>query len=145
MNVRRRSGELGPGLVELAVIFTLFVFFLFAVLDVGIAMNRRATLQHAAREGARYAATRTQADQATIDRTVSQAQSLVDDEDVCITYSDIDDETVAVDVEVEYFYEPFILNIGLGFFDANIPDVDMTVTGSARVERELDDDGAFCP
>lgn len=149
MSKKRRYGELGQGLVEFAVIFPLFVFFLFAVLDVGIAMNRRATLQHAAREGARYAATRPQADQFVVDRTVDQSQGLVESDDVCITYADLEGDGPgpgdSVDVEIEYFYEPFILNVALGWFGSDVPDIDMTITGSSRVEGELDDASGYCP
>ncbi|MBI5288796.1 MAG: pilus assembly protein [Chloroflexi bacterium] len=147
----RNHGELGQGLVEFAVIFPIFLIFVLGILDLGIAVQQRATLQHAAREGARFAATRDNSDGGTfvMDRTIDQAKGLVEETDVCITYEDIDggeiDPGDAVDVEIEYNYEPFILRTIAGFFQGDVPDIDMTVTGSARLEKELDDTDGLCP
>ncbi len=142
MTKKRTRGELGQGLVEFAVIFPLFVFFLFAILDVGIAMNRRATLQHAVREGARFAATRPEDQAFIVSRTVDQSQDLVEAADVCIFYDDLEGDGPgpgdSVDVEAEYIYEPFILDIALGWWGADMPDIDMTVIGSSRVEADYD-------
>jgi len=144
-------GELGQGLVEFAVIFPIFLIFVLGILDLGIAVQHRATLQHAAREGARYAATRDNSDGGTfvMDRTIDQAKGLVEETDVCITYENLDggdiDPGDAVDVEIEYIYEPFILRTVAGFFGGDVPDFDMTVTGSARLEKELDNETGLCP
>jgi hypothetical protein len=115
-------------------------------------MQQRGTLQHAAREGARYAATRDNSDGGAfvMDRTLAQAQDIVDDDDVCITYIDMNDdgeigEGDAVDVEVGYLYRPAILDSALGIFGASIGEIDMTVTGSARLETDLDSSAGLCP
>ena len=149
--MRTRTRELGQGLVEFAVIFPLLMFFLFAIFDVGLALNRRATMQHAVREGARYAATRDNADDGDFvkKRTVDQAQGLFDKTAVTICYDDLsgDDEQGkgdAVDVTAEYTYEPFILRVAVGWFGATVPAFDLGVTGSARLEGALKQDGADC-
>ena len=40
---------------------------------------------------------------------------------------------------------PFIFRTALGWFDSSIPDIDMTVTGSARLETDLDNPAGLCP
>ncbi len=139
------SGQRAQGLVEFAVIFPLLVFFLFAIFDVGLALNRRATLQHAVREGARYAALSDNSSGAlslVCLRTVGQSQDLLDDAHVSLSYADVDSSgTVgpgdAVDVKAKYTYKPFMLRSILGFFGTTIADINMDVTGSSRLELPL--------
>jgi hypothetical protein len=141
----KKSRERGQGLVEFAVIFPLLVFFLFAVFDVGLAMNRRATLQHAVREGARYAALSDNSPAAfdvVCSRTIAQSQDLLDDAHVSLSYADVDSSGAvgpgdAVDVKATYTYKPFMLRSVLGFFGSTIADINMDVTGSSRLELPL--------
>ena len=53
---RPRGSEGGQTLIEFALIMPIVFLFLFVLVDFGIAMDRRLVLQHAVREGARYAA-----------------------------------------------------------------------------------------
>jgi Flp pilus assembly protein TadG len=152
MRTSPQRSDHGQSIVEFAVIFPIFILLVFSVIDFGFAMQQRGTLQHAAREGARYAATRDNADGGAfvMGRTLDQAQALVEQNDVCITYVDLDgsgdiEEGDAVDVEISYVYEPFIFRTALGFFGGSAPNVDMTVTGSARLELDLDDQAGLCP
>jgi Flp pilus assembly protein TadG len=55
--VKARQGDRGAALVEFALIFPLLATLLFGVLSGGLLMNRRESITHAAREGARYGAT----------------------------------------------------------------------------------------
>ena len=66
--------ERGASAVELALVLTLLVFFLFGTIQFGIAYNRYQGLQAAAREGARIAAIG--GSEADIRTRVRQAQSL---------------------------------------------------------------------
>ena len=50
------AGQRGQALIEFALAAPLVLIFLLAIVDFGIAIDRRVVLQHAAREGARYAA-----------------------------------------------------------------------------------------
>ncbi|MDE3096660.1 MAG: pilus assembly protein [Chloroflexota bacterium] len=54
--MRAARGQRGQGLVEFAVIFPIFAFFLFAVIDGGLLMGRYNNINNAAAEGARLAA-----------------------------------------------------------------------------------------
>jgi Flp pilus assembly protein TadG len=140
----RLSSQHGQGLVEFAVVFPLIVFFLFAVFEVGLGLNRQATLQHAAREGARYAAVSDGTDCNLIrTQTSNQSQGLVPATaaGVSIDYTDIDGGGAgpgdAVDVTVHYTFQPAILRSILSLFGSGIADINMDVTGSSRIERTL--------
>ena len=52
----RSRSHRGQTLIEFALVAPLALFFLLAIVDFGIAIDRRVVLQHAVREGARYAA-----------------------------------------------------------------------------------------
>ena len=88
-----------------------FLFlFLFVIVDFGIALDRRITLQHAVREGARITAVEVNP-AAGIDATVDQAQGLVDAADVSVCFIDQDGsgapntmEPVEVSLTYEYKY-----------------------------------------
>ena len=139
---RGNGHERGQGLVEFAVVFPLIVFFLFAIFDVGLALNRRATLQHAVREGARYAALSDNSSGAldlVCTRTIGQSQHLLTGPRVTVAYTDMNlDGTIgpgdAVDVKARYTYKPFMLRSVLGLFGSSIADINMDVTGSSRLE-----------
>jgi Flp pilus assembly protein TadG len=86
---RRLRGQRGQVLIEFALLAPLIFVFLFAIVDFGIALDRRITLQHAVREGARAAAVEVDplvAQQAT----AAQAQGLIDETDVEVCYVDED-------------------------------------------------------
>jgi hypothetical protein len=141
---RRTTGENGQGILEFAVVFPLFVFFLMAIFDVGLGLNRQATLQHAVREGARYAAVSAiPSDPVVLNRTVDQSQGLLELADITICYENINPGQIgigdAVDVSATYQYEPFALDAVLGLFDSDLGVIDIEVTGSARLERALID------
>jgi hypothetical protein len=136
-----RRRERGQALMEFALILPLFLLFLFVIVDLGIAIDRRIVLQHAVREGARFAAL--SIDEAFIcDRTLEQAQGIVEDDEISITYDDIDgngevtDAGDAVNVTVEFTYEFPIMTEVLSVFGVTTPSVDIHPTGSARLERQ---------
>lgn len=54
---KRRSGDRGASLVELALALPLLIMLLVGMVSAGIAYNNQLALTHAAREGGRYAAT----------------------------------------------------------------------------------------
>jgi Flp pilus assembly protein TadG len=136
----------GQGLVEFAVIFPFMVFFLFAIFDVGLAFNRQATIQHAAREGARYAAL---SDDETLirERTATQSQGLLDADDfaaIQIEYFDMDCNGEIglgdrVDVTVNYEHDPFALDTIFNFWGTGIDTFNIEVTGSSRIEKSFED------
>lgn len=135
--LRRLSQQDGQGLLEFAVVFPLLVFFLFAVFEVGLGLNRQATLQHAVREGARSGALIDDAGDAAKARTIAQSQGLLQDADVEVCYEDLGEEGVAVDVTATYVFKPVMLSTVMGLFGASFADVDINVAGSARMERAI--------
>jgi hypothetical protein len=125
----------------------LVIIFLLALVDFGLAVNRRLILDHAAREGARYASV---GGQAFSSGTVAscddiyqyasdQAHGLVDPVpgDVTVAYEDLNGGGIGIgdDVTVTLDYT-YTLVTGFGWFlddaDFSIP---MTASASARVER----------
>lgn len=81
--------ERGQTLIEFAFIAPLIFIFLFTIVDFGIALDRRITLQHAMREGARAAGV--QVDPAAGQQTAAdQAQELITPADVDVCYIDED-------------------------------------------------------
>jgi Flp pilus assembly protein TadG len=149
MKRNNRVRELGQGLVEFAVIFPLFIFFLAAIFDVGLGFNRQATIQHAVREGARYGSVRDNSDAGALvlQRTMDQSHGLLDASEVCYDYSDVDGdgELDAIDVTATYVYQPIFLKTIDGLFNSNMTDITMEITGSARLETSLDDESSGAP
>jgi Flp pilus assembly protein TadG len=144
---REPRGERGQAILEFAVIFPLFAFFLFAVFEVGLGINRQATLQHAVREGARYAGTTDGTEEALIkSRTIAQSQDLLTAPDIDVCYENLNGGQIgpgdAVDVTASYTFKPFALDTILGMFGSGFADFDIVVTGSARVERALANPGS---
>ena len=83
----RRQSQRGQTLIEFALIAPIIFIFLFAIVDFGIALDRRITLQHAVREGARTAAVQVDRD-AALEATLDQAQGLPAVFDVCFEDED---------------------------------------------------------
>ena len=140
----------GQTLVEFALVAPLIILFLVVIVDFGIALDRRIVLQHAVREGGRYAAV-TDDISVVCDRTVAQAQDLIGPEDIEISYEDIDgnaDPTDAGDsvrVTAHFTYEPSIVGPVLGgLFGGSVLAIDMSPSASSRLEQAVPGDTA-CP
>ncbi len=138
--------------MEFAVTAPMLILFLFAIVDFGIAMDRRITLQHAVREGARYAAVHSvEAD--IQQRTADQAQDIIGPADVTVCYEDGDDgnSTVgdpgdSVVVSATFTYDLFIVRPVLSglFGGGSAGTIPMTPSGTARLERSVFG-AAACP
>jgi Flp pilus assembly protein TadG len=125
----------------------LVIFFLLAVVDFGIAVNRRVVLDHAAREGARFAAvgghafsSGTPATSAEIIAyTMAQGQNVPQSVTVCYvnangngTVGDIGD---SVRVTVNYTYD-FVTGF-TSLIDSDLGSIAMNPSAEARVERAI--------
>ena len=102
--------ERGQTLIEFAFIAPIIFLFLFTIVDFGIAMDRRITIQHAVREGARAAAVHADP-AAAVDATVDQAQGLIEPGAVTVCYVDKDGsddanalEPVKVSLSYDYYF-----------------------------------------
>ena len=141
--LRFLSGKRGQALIEFALVVPFLLLLMFTMVDFGIAIDRRLVLQHAVREGARYAAVHTDAVDIT-QLTSDQAQGIIDIGDVDICYIDQDDSNAspgdagdAVKVSGSYTWDFPILREIFGAFGASPISIDMTPSGTARLERSV--------
>lgn len=146
------AGQRGQTLIEFALIAPLIFLFLFVIVDFGIAMDRRITLQHAVREGARFAAVHTDAGDIK-QRTVDQGQDLIDLADVEVCYIDgadsnatIGDPGDSVQVSADFAYDLAIVRPVLSglFGGTSAGTIDMTPSANARLERTVNG-ATSCP
>ena len=131
----------GQTLVEFALIAPIMFIFLFGIIDFGMALNRRIAIEHAVREGARYAAVHLDADGCTAiqDRTAERAGgSAIDSGEVDVHYYDpggnpvthaSTGDTVRVTAPFQYSF-PLMSVFGRG-------PIDVTITGEAQMEGPL--------
>lgn len=140
--IRRMRSPRGQALIEFAFIAPLLFVFLFAIVDFGIAIDRRIMLQHSVRESARYAAVN--ANELDIkQKAVDQAQGIIDLADVDVCYEDTDLDAILgepgedVKVSVIFTWEFPIMTEILGAFGVPPLSIDMTPWGTARLERSV--------
>ncbi len=142
--MHRVGNQRGQSLLEFALLAPFVLFFLLALVDFGIAIDRRIVLDHAVREGARYAAVGGQALSGTPatasdvkDYTSAQAQGVVGGSDVDVCYLDDNGggfglgDTVKVSVTYSYNYVSGFNSLPGISIDPSIP---MNATASARAE-----------
>jgi len=153
----------GQTLIEFAFVAPLVLVFLLAIVDFGIALDRRIVLDHAVREGARFAAVggnaletgspATETDVKTY--TASQSQGIADGAGVpgAASYVDIcyDDANangtlgdVGDNVQVRVHYRHDFVTGFTSLFDTGLASIDMNPTSSARVERAAAGTTAAC-
>ena len=145
----------GQTLIEFALLAPVIIVFLVAIIDFGMAMDRRIVLQHAAREGARMAAVTDDMDRICA-RTCDQAQGAVaEDKNVKLHYDDLDNngqynagENVKITLPAEWKL-PILNNALFGLFEDSIDPINLKATASARLELTVpgpaDKECAPCP
>jgi Flp pilus assembly protein TadG len=147
------DGRSGQTLIEFAFIAPIIFIFLFAIVDFGLALDRRITLQHAVREGSRTAAVAADPT-AAIDTTVAEAQGLIDSSNVDVCFTDENGDGRAeykerVKVAVTYDYHFTIPFVGLldAFGIAHDATITMTPDGTSALENDPDASVTFteCP
>lgn len=111
------------------------------IVDFGMALDRRITLEHAIREGARYAAVNTSC--TAIQQTAAaQAQGIITSDQVLVSYSAnparLGD---AVNVSAQFDYEPQIINTLTNLLGISAPTMSLGASASARLELEVQDAG----
>ncbi len=133
--------ERGQALIELAFILPVMLVFLLALVDFGLALDRREVIQHAVREGARKGAVGYSVS-AIVDETVNQSEGVLSSGDVSVCYVDGPDANATagdagdnVRVNVTYAYH-FTVGSGelLSAFGIGPPTITMTPVGEARLE-----------
>ncbi|HXF50538.1 MAG TPA: TadE family protein [Dehalococcoidia bacterium] len=137
-----RHTDRGQTLIEFAFIAPLIFLFLFVIVDFGIALDRRITLQHAVREGARYGAVT--ADPAAVRQTTAdQAQDLIDTGDVTVCYEDVNgnggvgEVGDGVKVSAAFSYEFPILSELWQAFGGSPFTIDMSPSATGRLELSV--------
>ncbi len=150
--------ERGQTLLEFAFAAPLLLVFLLAIVDFGIAIDRRIVLDHAVREGARFAAvggdafvTGVPASAEEIEQyTERQSQGIADaagatgsDNYIDVCYADANGngfgdvgEEVRVDVRYKH---PFVTGF-TSFFNLGLAPIVMEPSASARIEQPLPGD-----
>ena len=141
---RRLSGNRGQTLIEFALIAPLMIIFLFVIVDFGLALDRRSTVQHAVREGGRRGAV-TDDIGSVIDRTVAQSQGLLEAGDVTVCYEDVGGngnpgdpgDSVRVSATFTYNFTIAFAEI-FNAFGASIPSgIVMTPSADMRLENSV--------
>lgn len=149
---RVKSKERGQALIELALLLPFILLFVLALVDFGIAIDRREVLQHAVYEGARDGSVGRSIDEIK-QETVDQSQGLLDVTQVTVCYSDADGDGRTgntgdnVRVSADFTYR-FSVGSGELLSAAGIPvpsiqmtpHADMTLYNSVTVPL-----GAVCP
>jgi len=117
-------------------VLPIILVFFFTLVDFGIAIDKRVALQHAVREGARYAAVHEDVQDICV-RTADQALDIIDSSDVTVTYPDGTSAGDPVNVQADFTWDFPIMTEILGAFDVGPLSVDMTPNGTARLERSV--------
>jgi hypothetical protein len=140
-SIRNPNGSSrGQTLVEFALILPIIVILLFGIIDFGLMLNHRITLQHAVREGARYAAVHDGCTDIQ-DRTKDRAGNAIPDRNtVSVSYEDNPapaGSTVKVSAPFEWQF-PLMTRFGVG-------SIDTSVSGSGRLELAVSSAGGCGP
>jgi hypothetical protein len=144
----------GQTLVEFALLSPILILLLVGIIDLGMAMNRRIVLQHAAREGARMAAVTDNytGTDGVCDYTFEQAQGAVDNKsDITFSYNDLDNnggynagDNVKITLPAQWDL-PILDTALFGLFKHGIGPINLKATGSARLERTVPGTVVRCP
>ena len=145
MNRMRRgiASSRGQTLIEFALIAPIMFILLFGIIDFGMVLNRRIVIEHAVREGSRYASVHLTSDPSTCtdvqDRTAERAGGkAIDPDEVGVHYFDdngngttspIAGDTVRVTAPFEYSL-PLTSVFGLS-------PIDVTLIGEAGLESPI--------
>jgi len=135
-----KGSSRGQTLVEFALIAPVFFILLFGIIDFGMALDHRITLEHAVREGARYAAVHDGCT-AIQNRTKERAGNLISDSNtVGVIYDPIPasaGDTVTVSAPFHYDF-PLMSRFGVGT-------INVDVSASARLEMAVPSAGGCGP
>lgn len=146
----------GQTLIEFAFVAPIMFFFLFAIVDFGIAIDRRLVLQHAVADGARHGAVHPDVAD-TITYTEDQSQGLLDNTanpgQVIVCFIDADSDgnpyevgdSIAVAADFDYHYTA-AFGEWLGAFGVSIPStINMTPYAIERLEKSAAAGSPECP
>jgi hypothetical protein len=136
-SIRKLKSVRGQTLIEFAFVLPLILLFFFSLVDFGIAIDRRITLQHAVREGARYGAVHSDTNDIR-QLTADQSQGIVENCDVTVSYPVGTDAGDSVRVQADFTWEFPIATEILGYFGVGpLLSINMTPNGTARLERSV--------
>jgi Flp pilus assembly protein TadG len=136
----------GQTLVEFVVIAPIIFLLLFAIIDFGMYLNLHITVQHAVREGARYAAVETDCNKIQL-RTQSQAPGAIPTaqyQDIVIVSYPKNPAAAGDTVKVTVKPTPYPLPIIGHAFGLNIAPLSLESSASARLEMAVTD-AKGCP
>lgn len=129
--------------LEFALIAPIAFVLLFGIIDFGIAFSHRVTIEHAVREGARYAAVNADPD-AIRERTSAQSRGLVDASVVEVCYEPGPKNTGTLGFPGDYVkvtapatYGLTIIGRGLELIGGSVGPINLTTHGDARLELRV--------
>ena len=139
----RLTSERGQALLEFAFLLPVLLVFLLALVDFGIALDRREVIQHAVREGARQGSIGL-SEPEIIDVVVAQSQEVLTVADVSVCYAPgpggapagFAGSAVRISATLTY---TFSMGSGelLGAFGVAPLSIDMTPSAEARLETSV--------
>jgi Flp pilus assembly protein TadG len=148
---QRFSAQRAQTLLEFALVAPIVLFLLLLLVDVGIAIDRRLVIDHAVREGARWAAvggdaltTGAPADEEAIaEHTREHAQGILDDSPVDVCYQDANGNGVVADVGddviVDVTHQHDFVTGFTELLDASTGSVNLSTSATARLEYPVED------
>ena len=143
--MRRTAGERGQTLLEFALVAPLVLFFLLAIVDFGIAIDRRLVLDHAVREGARFASVGgdylTTGTPATVQQvknyTAAQSQGIADANAPAGSNRSIAVCQAGSSVRVSVTYTHDFVTGFTSIFDTSVGSIQMDPKAEARIEQAI--------
>ena len=150
--MRWPNSDRGQSLLEFAFVAPLVLVFLLAIVDFGIAVDRRLVLDHAVREGARFASVGGQALTTGSPALLADVQGYTSDQsqgismNVTVCYENtnggpLGDVGDNVRVSIQYTHD-FVTGF-TAIFDTDVASIVMNPSASARIERAQPVTGAI--
>ena len=146
---RRARGESGQAIVEFALVAMVFFMLIFGIIDFSRFFHSWVTVQHAAREGARFGAVYAGSDPTgdIKNKVIDASDGILDASNVAVGYVDVDGDGMAIGdsvvVDVHYNYS-FITPLG-HFLSGAIDSLCLSASSDMRLEQVPDTTPALAP
>lgn len=139
----RQGSEHAQSILEFALIAPFLLLFLLAIVDFGLALNRKVIYTNAAREAARYASLGFDTNTNNIAQiAVNQGQGGFKTSDVSVYWIDKNGDGQVrsgepVAVKINYTYNLPIVSEMLGFFRVGTPSIDLSACSDMALDQDV--------